>query len=57
MVHMKHREGELSTPIKILIVALAGAVVLLVYLTAQEDMLNSIRGPVRQLIFGAVGDF
>jgi len=54
---MKHRVGELSTPIKILIVALAGVVVLLVYLSVQQNLLTGIKDPVKQLIFGAVGDY
>lgn len=54
---MKRRVGELSTPIKILIVALAGVVVLLVYLSVQDNLLNSIKDPVKQLIFGSVGEY
>lgn len=54
---MKHRAGEMSTPIKILVVALASTVILLVYLSVQENLLTSIEDPVKQLIFGAIGGF
>lgn len=52
---MSERRGEFSTPIKLIIIIVAGVVVLLIYVTIQEGLLESVKDPISAYAQAVVG--
>lgn len=51
---MRYRQGEMSTPIKILLVAIAAIVVLLMIVSLQDSLLGTARGSLGSFISDVV---
>lgn len=49
------RQGEFSTPVKLIVVSVAAIVVLLIYITLQEGLLQSVKDPIRAFMNSIIG--
>jgi len=51
---MQYRSGELSTPLKILLVAIAAVVVLLMIVSMQDSLIGTAEGALGSFITGTL---